>query len=167
MASFLIGDRFGPGRWDASFGGLVAFGFQSSGAAWKIAEEPQFGLIWLQAIALGARDHLDQELRLRAFADRAAAHIAARRRPGRLKDVIMMAMAHPYITSRSVADRLGLTSAGAIKLLSIAADIGLLIERSGQSSYRTYAIPVSHDIRAAPSPRLFDDPETSDFWHDD
>ncbi|KMS52214.1 hypothetical protein [Sphingobium cupriresistens] len=164
VASFLIGDRHGPGRWDASFGGLVALGFRASGAAWKIADPAQFDRLWLRAIALGACDHLDQEVRLRAYAERAAAHIASRRRPGRLKDVLMMAMSRPFITSRLVADQLNLTSAGAIKLLGIATDAGLLLERSGQSSYRSYIIPVSHAPHASTAPDPLIDPQITDFW---
>lgn len=167
VASFLIGDRHGPGRWDASFGGLVALGFQVSAAAWKIADPAQFDRLWLRAIVLGASDHLDQETRLRGYADRAATHIASRRRPGRLKDVLMMAMSRPYISSRLVADQLGLTSAGAIKLLGIATDAGLLLERSGQSSYRTYAIPVSHAPHAVSAPDPLADPDSADFWSRD
>jgi hypothetical protein len=167
VASFLIGDRHGPGRWDASSGGLVALGFQASGAAWKIAEPVQFDRLWLRAVALGARDLLDLEVRLRGYAERAATHIAARRRPGRLKDVLMMAMSRPYISSRLVADQLGLTSAGAIKLLGIATDAGLLLERSGQSSYRTYTIPVSHAPHPGSTPDPLSDPTNPDFWSDD
>lgn len=167
VASFLIGDRYGPGRWDASFGGLVALGFQLSGAAWKIAASDQTDKLWLQAIAQGAKDHLDQEVRLRAYAERAAAHIASRRRPGRLKDVVMMAMSHPQISSRLIADRLGITSAGAIKLLGIATDAGLLLERSGQSSYRSYAIPVTHVPRSATAPDPLANGSITDFWESD
>lgn len=167
VASFLIGDRHGPGRWDASFGGLVALGFQVRPAAWKVADPAQLDRLWLRAIALGARDHLDQETRLRAYAERAAVHIASRRRPGRLKDVLSLAMARPTISSRLVADRLGLTSAGAIKLLSIATDAGLLLERSGQSSYRSYAIPVSHVPHVTPPPDPLIDPDIADFWSHD
>ena len=152
VASFLIGDRYGPGRFDASFGGLVALGFQCEGAAWKIADKALFDRTWLHAITQGARHHLDQEARLRAYAMRAAVHISSRRRPGRLKEVIVMAMSSPYVTSRQVADRLGLTSAGAIKLLTIATDAGLLLERSGQTSYRSYTIPVSRSATALPDP---------------
>lgn len=164
VASFLIGDRYGPGRWNASFGGLVAAGFQISGTAWKSAGPEKIDRLWLHAIALGAGSHLDQEARLRAYAERAAAHIVARRRPGRLKDVIILAMAQPYITGRLVSDRLGLSAAGAIKLLSTATDAGLLIERSGQSSYRRYAIPVhAAPARTAPPAPLSETAEP-DFW---
>jgi hypothetical protein len=167
VASFLIGDRFGPGRWDCSYGGLVALGFQRQGTAWKLADQPQFDRLWLQAIASGGRDHLDQEMRLRVYAARAAGHIASRRRPGRLKEVILMAMSRPYITSRLVADHLSLSSAGAIKLLGIAIDLGLLLERSGQSSYRSYAIPVGNMLASSSSPSPIASLKMSNFWEDD
>ena len=163
VASFLIGDRHGPGRWDASSGGLVALGFQASGAAWKIASPAHFDRLWLRAIALAATSLLDQEVRLRGYAQRAATHIASRRRPGRLRDVLMMAMSRPYINSRLVADQLGLTSAGAIKLLGIATDAGLLLERSGQSSYRTYSIPVGQTPHPVATPDPLSDPHSSEF----
>lgn len=164
VASLLIGDRYGPGRSDVSFGGLVALGFQRSGAAWKIATPAQFDRLWLQAVILGARHHLDQEQRLRSYAGRAATHIAARRRPGRLKEVIMLAMAHPHVGSRLIADRLAITSAGAIKLLTIAADAGLLIERSGQASYRSYSIPVGNIASPSIAADPLIDPAIDDFW---
>lgn len=164
VASLLIGDRYGPGRSGVSSGGLVALGFQLSGAAWKIATPAQFDRLWLQSVTLGARHLLDQEQRLRNYATRAAALIAARRRPGRLKEVVMLAMAHPHIGSRLVADRLGITSAGAIKLLTIATEAGLLMERSGQMSYRSYSIPVSLLPSPSIAPDPLADPETDDFW---
>ncbi|WP_311267586.1 hypothetical protein [Sphingobium sp. WCS2017Hpa-17] len=164
VAGFLIGDRHGPGRSEASSGGLAALGFQVSGAAWKAATPARFDRLWLHAIALGARHHLDQEQRLRGYAERAAAHIAARRRPGRLREVIMLAMAHPHIGSRLVADRLDITSAGAIKLLTIATEAGLLVERSGQSSYRSYAIPVSSLPSSSLTPDPLADPGTGNLW---
>ncbi|BBD01989.1 MULTISPECIES: hypothetical protein [Sphingobium] len=164
VASFLIGDRFGPGRFDVSSGGLVALGFQLNGTAWKIADPDRYDRLWLRAIADGARHLLDQELRLRSYAHRTAAHIANRRRPGRLKEVVMLAMAHPHIGSRLVADRLDITSAGAIKLLTIATEAGLLVERSGQASYRTYSIPVSNLPSTSSISDPLTDPQMHDFW---
>ncbi|MEC3908938.1 hypothetical protein U5A82_00140 [Sphingobium sp. CR2-8] len=167
VASFLIGERYGPGRWDASFGGLVALGFQKRGAAWKIAQGSQLELLWLHAIADGARHHLDWEMRLRAYAGRATAHILARRRPGRLKEVIAMAMSRPYINSRMVSERLDITSAGAIKLLTNAVEASLLLERSGQNSYRTYAIPLGPGAAAASWRSDPMDVGTPNFWDED
>ncbi|MFZ2998586.1 hypothetical protein [Sphingobium sp.] len=165
VAAMLIGGRWGPGRWHVPTGGLVALGFEHRKAAWKGAGQEAFSRLWLDAIIAGARSHLDLEMRLRAYAGRAAHRIAERRRPGRLKDVIMLAMIHPRLTSNRVAKMLSLTSAGAIKLLTIAVEEGLLIEQSGQASYRSYAIPVAmtragHDIGMAGT----DDPN---FWCDD
>lgn len=162
-ASLLIGDRWGPGRWAGSTGGLIALGLDSSGTAWKRAVDEQMDWIWLDAISAAAHMHLDLEMRLRAYAARAALHVERRRRPGRLKDVLRLAMAHPRISSSSVAKALGLTSAGAIKLLSIAEAEGLLIEQSGQASYRSYALPVS--MTGLVSNRR-QHGFSSDFWSD-
>ena len=47
--------------------------------------------VWLEAIRQGAQAHLDLELRLRAYAVRAAQFLQAKRRPGRLKDMLLLA----------------------------------------------------------------------------
>ncbi|CCW17908.1 hypothetical protein EBBID32_22570 [Sphingobium indicum BiD32] len=167
LASLLIGDRWGPGRWTGSAGGLIALGLESNGAAWKRVTDERLDWLWLEAISTGARAHLDLETRLRAYAWRAAQHIERRRRPGRLKDVLRLAMAHPRISSGSVARALGLTSAGAIKLLTIAAGEGLLIEQSGQASYRSYALPVSMTPLASKGQHGHPDSFARDFWSDD
>ncbi|PZU05853.1 MAG: hypothetical protein DI606_18895 [Sphingobium sp.] len=144
VASLLIGDRWSAGRFNGSHGGLVALGLKQSGGPWKTASGPSLDYLWLQAIASGARAHLDLESRLRLFADRAREALGRRRRIGRLKDVLLLAMEQPAITSSMVARRFDLTSAGAIKLLSIAQDEGLLLERTGQASYRSYVIPIAN-----------------------
>ena len=155
VASLLIGDRWGPGRWDGSKGGLVALGLEGSHQPWKVAEGEQLERVWLEAIRQGAQAHLDLELRLRAYAVRAAQFLQAKRRPGRLKDMLLLAMIRPRVTSSMAAKALGITSAGAIKLLTIAAEAGLLVERSGQASYRHYAIPVA---ASSEMPRRLADP---------
>ena len=167
VASLLIGDRWGPGRWTGSAGGLIALGLNSAGTAWKRATGDRLDWLWLDAISIGARTHLDLETRLRAYAWRAAQHIERRRRPGRLKDVLRLAMAHPRISSSSVAKALGLTSAGAIKSLTIAVDEGLLIEQSGQASYRSYALPVSMAPLVPQRPHRRSDWLMDNFWSDE
>ncbi|WP_426387743.1 hypothetical protein [Sphingobium sp. R-21] len=149
IASLLIGDRWGPGRWKGSHGGLTALGLKLAGGRWKIAQGAELDHLWLGAILAGANAHLELELRLRGYAQRAAGHIRDRRRPGRLKELILFAMARPAVTSSQVAKHLDLTSAGAIKLLSTAEAEGLLIEWTGQASFRSYIVPVGG---AAPSP---------------
>ncbi len=166
VASLLIGERWGPGRWDGAYGGLIAMGLDTQRSAWRMVQDAVLERLWMDAIRDGANMLLDLELRLRGFAARARRFLVSRRRPGRLGDVLHLAMLQPYVTSAMVARRLQLTSAGAIKLLTIAAEAGLLIERTGQASYRHYAIPV-----AAPSdvPRdtahPFGQTETS-MWKD-
>ncbi|WP_097093777.1 hypothetical protein [Novosphingobium sp. Chol11] len=165
VASLLIGDRWGPGRWTGSIGGLTALGLQHGGASWKVARGAALDRLWLAAIRAGAEAHCETEIRLRGYAQRAAGVLARRRRLGRLKEVILFAMARPAVTSAAVARQLDLTSAGAIKLLTLAVDEGLLVERSGQASYRSYAIPVS-----APSPAPAGSrsgPFDGDIWTDE
>lgn len=164
VASLLIGDRWGPGRWDGSAGGLTVMGLERSHAPWRIVRGDELSLIWLKAITAGAQAQLDLEMRLRGYAKRAMRQVMQRRRPGRLKEVLLLAMARPRVTSRQIASALGLTSAGAIRLLTIATEAGLLIEQSGQASYRSYAIPV-----AAPSGTPFpaavrNNGSEDDFW---
>lgn len=167
VASLLIGDRWGPGRWTGSVGGLIALGLESGSSDWRRATDARLDRLWLEAISAGARIHLDLETRLRAYAWRAEQHIARHRRPGRLKDVLRLAMTRPRISSGTVAKALGLTSAGAIKLLTIAADEGLLIEQSGQASYRSYALPVSMTSAAPKGLHQRRDPFANDFWSDE
>lgn len=157
VISLLIGDRWSAGRWTGSAGGLVAMGLDHGQSPWQRARDEAHDRIWLQALRDGARLHLDLEQRLRAYAVRAQHVIEGRRRPGRLGDVIQLAIALPRISSGVVARRLGLTPAGAIKLLTIATDLGLLVERTGQASYRHYAIPV-----APSTARPLRSPETSE-----
>ena len=77
-----------------------------------------------------------------------------------MKELIFFAMARPAITSSQVAKQFGLTSAGAIKLRTTAEAIGLLVERTGQASFRGYMIAVS-GVVSLPCPRwrIADNPE--------
>lgn len=143
VAGLLLGDRWGPGRWLGSSGGLTALGLSRSNQPWKHAKLDDFREIWIKAIATGAKAHLDLEIRLRAFWVRAEKIIRDRNRPGRLEALIQLAMSRPQIDGSAVANALDLTSAGAIKILTLASDLGLLIERTGGASYRRYSIPVS------------------------
>jgi hypothetical protein len=143
VASLLIGDRWSMGRQPGSQGGLVALGMRHNGGRWKTASGEEAEHLWLGAIRAGAMAHLELENRLRAFAMRVRHVLVRRRRSGQLGELMAFAMERPLINSSDVAQRTGLTHAGAIKLLSIAHDEGLLIETTGQASYRRYAIPLS------------------------
>lgn len=143
LASLLIGDRWGPGRYDGSIGGLTALGLEAEQTHWRLANGAAFDQIWLSAIRRGASLHLDQELRLRSYAQRAHYIVDQERRPGKLGALISLAMARPRITSSIVARELDVTPAGAIKLLTRAEERGLLIEQTGYSAYRSYSIPVA------------------------
>ncbi len=173
-ASLLVGDRWGPGRYRGSQGGLIATGLELEQNAWRVAQDAALERYWLDAIARGAEMHLNIELRLRNYAARARRLVDSRRRPGRLGDLLHLAMIQPRVTSKMVAQTLGLTSAGAINLLTIAADAGLLIERSGQSNYRSYAIPVAFSLdlsrpRADPLAAGYDALSDSEYegWNPD
>ena len=64
---------------------------------------------------------------------------AQERRPGKLEDLGMLLLIEPLLTPRSVADRLGLSVAGAGKLLRRAAAHDVVIEISGRDTWRAYA----------------------------
>lgn len=146
IASLLIGDRWGAGRWKGSQGGLTALGLIRSYQPWKIMSSDDFGRVWLEAISQGAAVHLDLEIRLRAYWARAVSVIEQRKKTGSLHALVMLAMSNFRIDSRQVSRSFDMTAAGAIKLLSNATDLGLLIEQTGQSSYRSYSIPVTASV---------------------
>ena len=166
-ASLLIGDRWGPGRWNGSHGGLIALGLDTQQSGWRMARDAALERLWLDAIRDAAQMLLDLELRLRGFAARARHFLDSRRRAGRLGDVLHLAMLRPYVTSAMVARHLQLTSAGAIKLLTIAAEAGLLIERTGQASYLHYAIPVAAPPGVPRDGRNPLDRSEPSIWQDD
>lgn len=167
VASLLLGDRWGPGRWRGSIGGLVALGLRITGSPWKLFADVKLERAWLSAIIAGVRAHLDMETRLLGFAIRARPVLERRKRTEGLKALLLFAMARPDVTSTQVARQLSMTAAGAIKLLSTAVSEGLLIERTGQSSFRSYYVPVSDK---AASPAAAQDPARTlfqpDFWSD-
>lgn len=148
VAGLLAGDRWGPGRWVGSSGGLTALGLEALQSGWRNLNEEDFTRTWLTAISRGATTHLDMEMRLRSFASRASAALQGRKRMGNMQDLLQLAMSRPRLTSRVVSLDLKITPAGAIKLLTMATEIGLLIEQTGHSTYRSYSIPV-----ASPSAR--------------
>tara|TARA_R110000868_G_scaffold258776_1_gene516424 strand:- start:1969 stop:2802 length:834 start_codon:yes stop_codon:yes gene_type:complete len=148
VASLLIGDRWGPGRWRGSIGGLVACGLKAIGGPWKQATGDRLERFWLAGILAGARAHLDMERRLLSFAGRATLMLERRKRSDSLKALLLFAMARPSVTSAQVAKHLNITTAGAIKLLGTAVKERLLIEQTGQASFRRYAVPISGQARS-------------------
>lgn len=72
--------------------------------------------------------------------------LRAERRPGKLAELVPLAFARPCLAARSLAPLLDLTISGAGKLLERATRLGLLVEISRRSTWRTY---VSHDIAQA------------------
>lgn len=167
VASLLLGDRWGPGRWQGSTGGLVALGLKMTASPWKLLAGPKLERAWLVATVAGARSHLNTERQLLNFATRAKLVLDRRKRTDGLKALLLFAMARPEVTSAQVARQFAMTGAGAIKLLATAVNEGLLIERTGQSSFRSYYVPVSDK---APSPTrtqgVSRTPFEPDFWPD-
>jgi len=72
---------------------------------------------------------------------RAERALAAQTRTGALRKVVALAGIDGVLVPRRVAVQLGLSISGAGKLLARAATLGLLVEVSGRSSWRTYLVP--------------------------
>lgn len=71
-----------------------------------------------------------------------AAHVlAGQTRLGGLPEVLALAEATGAVTPRGLAARTGMSLSGAGKQLARAADLGLLVEVTGRTSWRTYLVP--------------------------
>ena len=70
---------------------------------------------------------------------RFASVLANEKRPGRLDDLGMLLLVEPLLTPREVANHLGMTVAGAGKLLQRAAEQDIVCEISGRGTWRAYA----------------------------
>lgn len=81
--------------------------------------------------------------RLERYVQRGAVALSLERRPGKLADLARLSLAHPLLAGRNVAAQLGLTISGAGKLLERAADLEMLVEVSGRTTWRAY---VSADL---------------------
>jgi hypothetical protein len=146
LAAVLLGDRWGPGAMGLSSGGLIAIGLQSQGPAWIKAQRPaSIDRVWLDAVQTAANRLLHLEQQFRLYRTRCDAVLEGKRKSNRLGALLTFAMGAPDITARLARRRLGLSEAGAKILLDEAVDRGLLIERTGQASYRRYSVPV--DLR--------------------
>lgn len=88
-----------------------------------------------------AEDGLARLDRLETFGRAGARALAREHRPGALAALGRLTLSRPCLAARSLAPLLGLTISGAGKLLTRAARLGLLIEISGRSSWRCYAVP--------------------------
>jgi len=144
--SLLIGDCWGPGRWNGSQGGLVAVGIRLIEQEWEQAVGQEWDRLWLKAIKAGAYSHLDLETRLREFALSTGDLLTERQRRGRMRSLLLFAMTRPFITSGDVVKRFGMARGSAIRLLKQAAAEGHLAEIVIRENHSRYRIPVEDSL---------------------
>ena len=95
----------------------------------------------LDALTKAARSGLERAEALERDRTRASRVIAASRRPGALLALLARVQLTPLCGPPAIAGELGLTLAGAGRLLARAASHGLLREVSGRQSWRLYLPP--------------------------
>lgn len=95
----------------------------------------------LRSLADRAEEGLQRLQGLEDHRVRAAAAIRDAHRPGKLLELVALVQFAPVVSPRLVGDKLDVTLSGAGKLLSRAADLGLLAEVSGRRAWRTYMPP--------------------------
>lgn len=95
----------------------------------------------LRSLAAAARTGLERLDAIEGAHRRAMAAILSERRPGALPRLAALALHNPLLSPQAVSRHLGLSLAGAGKLLGRAAELGLLIEVSGRQTWRTYLAP--------------------------
>ncbi len=112
-------------------------------AGQRFALDPRPALLkrLLKQLSRLASDGLTRLERLEQVSRHGAAAICGERRPGMLAELGRIALARPYLAPRSLAPELGLSISGAGKLLTRAARLGLLVETSGRSTWRSYVTP--------------------------
>lgn len=95
----------------------------------------------LRQLAAAANAGLARLHRLECDQLRAAQVLAGETRLGGLPEVLTLAEAQGAITPRGLAAQTGLSLSGAGKQLARAAALGLLVEVTGRTSWRTYLVP--------------------------
>lgn len=95
----------------------------------------------LQQLAAAADAGLARLHRLERDQLRAAEVLGGQTRPGGLREVLALAEAQGAVTPRGLAARCDLSLSGAGKQLARAAGLGLLVEVTGRTSWRTYLVP--------------------------
>ncbi|WP_027234436.1 hypothetical protein [Leisingera caerulea] len=99
----------------------------------------------VQELLQGIGGILDQELgrviTIRAWREKAAMAARGKSRRSRLPDAVDAFGIEPVMTSQALADRLGITQRGAIKLLGELVEQGLLVEMTRRRSARIWATP--------------------------
>jgi hypothetical protein len=113
------------------------------GQRFAIGPRPALLKRLLKQLRRAAEDGLVRLDRLEDHARRTTAVIAAERRPGLLADLGRLTLAHPCLAGRTLAPMLDLTVSGAGKLLERATRLGLLVETSGRTTWRSY---LSRDV---------------------
>jgi hypothetical protein len=108
----------------------------------------------LEGLTKAAQTGLERAEALERGRTRAAGVIAATRRPGALLALLTRVQLTPVCAPQAIAGELGLTLAGAGRLLARAAGNGLLREVSGRHSWRLYLPPdLAVVFGFAPRPR--------------
>lgn len=99
----------------------------------------------LKRLLKSLRELADEGLRrlgrLEGYRMRYGAAVGAEHRPGHLPRLGTLALETPFLAARTLVDRFDITLSGAGKLLSRAAEKGLLVETSGRTSWRLYVTP--------------------------
>ncbi len=95
----------------------------------------------LRALGKAAEIGLERLQTMEVHHRRAAATIVAERRPSALPRLMALAAFQPLLSPQSVAVQLDLSLPGAGKLLSRAAELGMLVEVSGRRAWRRYLVP--------------------------
>lgn len=111
----------------------------------KTAEQSDWAAV-LNALESAARTGLERLHDLERVYRDAQRAIVAEYRPGALPRLLALTCFQPLLGPQSVADRLGLSVAGASKLLERAANIGLLVEIVERRSWRLF---LSADLAVA------------------
>jgi len=111
--------------------------------ALRMKRRPDDGdwLAVLRALEAAARVGLERLHELERHHRKAQRAIVAQFRPGALPRLLALSAHQPLLSPQSVADRLGLTVAGASKLLDRAVASELLVEITQRRSWRLFLVP--------------------------
>jgi hypothetical protein len=123
----------------------------------------------LRGIEKAAENGLQRLQTMETYHRRSMAAVMAERRPGALPRLLTLSTFHPLLSPQSVAGLLHLSLPGAGKLLSRAADLGLLSEVSGRRAWRRYLVPdlaIAFGFLSAPKGRPQKVPVNNPFDRD-